>query len=258
MAFINYDILKSAIKQENNENVIKAAIEDVENLVKLNSNRNHIEIEKKYISDNRATFEKVKKAISDLNKYEINRKNDPIIQEDYYYDTVNELLFRTNKTLRFRKIDNKFQLTIKTPTKSANISSNDDNSQSERFEYEIEVDTDNIEYNKQYIVKYLPEIADDNILGNLINTLIVKNKREKLNIVNDSEVFEIVFDDVKYINSYGVETSDLQIEIELKSDYLHRINLKMLTDYLEKNISELKPLNESKYKRGLTLTKSCK
>jgi hypothetical protein len=64
----------------------------------------------------------------------------------------------------------------------------------------------------------------------------------------------MAFDNVKYLSENGKEESDYQIEIELKSDYIHRINLKILTDYLEKNIPELTPMNESKYKRGLKLT----
>ena len=45
---------------------------------------------------------------------------------------------------------------------------------------------------------------------------------------------------------------DYQIEIELKSDYIHRVNLKMLTDDLERKVSKLESSTESKYKRGLT------
>lgn len=49
-----------------------------------------------------------------------------------------------------------------------------------------------------------------------------------------------------------VYTYDYQIEIELKSDYIHRVNLKMLTDDLERKVSKLESSTESKYKRGLT------
>ena len=41
-------------------------------------------------------------------------------------------------------------------------------------------------------------------------------------------------------------------QLELKSDYIHRVNLKMLTDDLERKVSKLESSTESKYKRGLT------
>ena len=50
----------------------------------------------------------------------------------------------------------------------------------------------------------------------------------------------------------GHKAYDYQIEIELKSDYIHRVNLKMLTDDLERKVSKLESSTESKYKRGLT------
>ena len=51
------------------------------------------------------------------------------------------------------------------------------------------------------------------------------------------------------IHNYDIRNA---IEIELKSDYIHRVNLKMLTDDLERKVSKLESSTESKYKRGLT------
>lgn len=57
---------------------------------------------------------------------------------------------------------------------------------------------------------------------------------------------------ITYQDDSGHKAYDYQIEIELKSDYIHRVNLKMLTDDLERKVSKLESSTESKYKRGLT------
>lgn len=190
----------------------------------------------------------------DLKEYNVDTSNEYKPQEDYYYDTEDRYLFEENKTLRFRKSDNKYQLTIKTPTKGTN-NAQTNNAQNERFEYEVSVDSRDINENKEYIIKYLPELEIENRLKSLKKTMTITNCRKKTNLQNNDVKFEIVFDKIKYINeSTGKQESDYQIEIELKSDYLHRINLKILSDYLEKKVPELKPMNESKYKRGLKLT----
>jgi hypothetical protein len=64
--------------------------------------------------------------------------------------------------------------------------------------------------------------------------------------------FEMVFDDVKYSNDKKT-ANDLQVEVELKSDFIHRINLKMISDYFESTVSGISPTRKSKYKRGLEL-----
>lgn len=65
-------------------------------------------------------------------------------------------------------------------------------------------------------------------------------------------LFEIAFDDVTY-RLDEKEAKDYQVEIELKSDYHHRVNLKLLSDQLEQKLSFLQPVNESKYYRGMKL-----
>lgn len=249
MTFINYDILKEV------DGILDAelAINDVKNLVKIYNNRNHIEIEKKYIFENSEVFDQVLEVLSKLNEYNIKPLEESKKQTDYYYDTDDRYLFNKNKTLRFREVDNKIQLTIKTPTKANNIMENSNN-QNERFEYEVAVCYENKDANRHHIVKYLPELCNEDKWTSLDKSLTVINNRRKIDLSKKSVRFEMVFDDVKYLNKNGKEESDYQIEIELKSDYIHRINLKILSDYLEKNIPELKPMNESKYKRGLKLT----
>ena len=99
---------------------------------------------------------------------------------------------------------------------------------------------------------YVPSLKDKT--SELKNTLTIINKREIINILaKKSEAkFEMAFDHVTYQDDSGHKAYDYQIEIELKSDYIHRVNLKMLTDDLERKVSKLESSTESKYKRGLT------
>lgn len=252
MTFINYDILKEVEGLKN----AQLAIDDIKDLIKIYNNRNHIEIEKKYIIRSNSIFDKVLVLLKKWGEFEINTIEEFKTQEDYYYDTEEKYLFKENKTLRFRKKDNNYQLTIKTPTKAKykNKEIMNDQIQSERFEYEVSVACENKNDNRQYIVKYLPELSDERKWNSLQRSLVIINNRKKINLSKNNVQFEMVFDNVKYSNINGKESTDYQVEIELKSDYLHRINLKILSDYLEKNVSELEPMNESKYKRGLMLT----
>lgn len=251
MTFINYDILKE-IDELKDKNL---AINDVKNFAKIHNNRNHIEIEKKYIFDDYEVFDKVLNVLSEWNEYKINDLEDNKRQMDYYYDTDDKYLFNQNKTLRFREVDDQIQLTIKTPTKANNISENTSN-QNERFEYETIVCYENKDENKHNIIKYLPELGVENRWNNLNRSLIVINNRRKIYLSKNDVQFEMALDNVKYLNENGKEKLDYQIEIELKSDYIHRINLKILSDYLEDNVPELIPIKESKYKRGLKLTET--
>jgi hypothetical protein len=245
MTFLNYNIIKDIVRDN-------SAIKDIENLANLYDSRNHIEIEKKYVIGDKSIFDKVANVIDCMNEYFVDSSS-ALMQEDYYYDTDDKYLYKTNRTLRFRKINDSYQLTIKTPTKAVTSRNNNIHCQNERFEYEINVNAADLEENKDKIIKYLPELKEK--WNNLKETLTIVNNRKKIKLTKNNIILEMVFDNVKYINVNGNERPDYQIEIELKSEYLHRINLKMLSDYLEENIPDLEPLNESKYKRGLYLTK---
>lgn len=222
---------------------------------KNSNNKQNIEVEKKYIVSHIKTFEKVENLIMDLDGYEMNIAEESKIQKDYYYDTSDFYLLYEHKTLRFREIENKLQLTIKTPTKKDNMFKDGKNTQNERFEYEEEVDFKDEEKNKDKILKCLPELKEAKIRNSLNKTLTIVNNRRTRKLTKADIEFEIAFDDVEYINTNGKKKKEYQIEIELKSDYNHRKNLKRVSDYLEENISELKPSQESKYRRGLRLTK---
>jgi HD superfamily phosphohydrolase/uncharacterized protein YjbK len=243
MTYIQSELIQNSCSKEDKLKLKS----NINNLIKSYNNRNHIEIEKKFILKDESAFNEVIEKISTYNeKLELINEEEKL-QEDYYFDTENMLLHSTNKTLRIRKKNDNYFLTIKTPTKG-----NDElSAQSERFEYEISINSKLITDYNNLIIKYLPEL--NGRVEELKETLTIRNKRKKIELIESSIRYEIVLDNVIYINQSGDEAKDIQVEIELKSDYLHRVNLKMLTDYLEKKISSLEPLSESKYKRGLSL-----
>lgn len=246
VGFINFELIKTINNIDNKEDIV----EDIEKLIDAYDSRNHIEIEKKYYFDNKDVFNKVLRKLNSLDKYNLSNGCEKQ-QIDYYYDTLDNKLLHLNSTLRIRKKGNDYQLTIKKPTNTTGS-----NEQSERFEYEIPIIDKNIKNNHDYVNKYFPEIIDELNCNNIYEYLTITNNRTKHVLTKENIIFEVVFDDVKYSNNMtGKSSSEYQVEIELKSDYPHRVNLKLLTDYLENEVVELKATSDSKYKRGLALTK---
>jgi hypothetical protein len=251
MVFINTELLKF-IKEIGGKQ--SAATDDIKNLVKLYNTRNHIEIEKKYIVPASNIFDKVLTVLKNWGEYEIAEPDTVTKQEDYYYDTDDKILYSSNKTLRIRDKGTNYILTVKTPTRKNSHEEYEEESQSQRFEYELTIKENDINNYKDYIVKYLPELKEAGIWARIQNTLTIKNDRKQITVSKNNVKFEMVFDDVEYKGFNDTSHQEYQIEMELKSDYPHRVNLKLLSDYLELNVPELKPTTESKYKRGLCLT----
>lgn len=101
--------------------------------------------------------------------------------------------------------------------------------------------------------------ADFNDLNQNVNII---NNRKKLTAVKNfdneyvrEEKYEIVFDNVKYVNTEnGRHYSEMQMEIELKSAAETRINMKGLTDELEKKTKTIESISDSKYHRAVVYT----
>ncbi|MBI4683823.1 MAG: CYTH domain-containing protein [Nitrospirae bacterium] len=248
IVFINIDVLKQNNKIQNIENVI----DDINNLIRLFNRRNQIEIEKKYAFKDHQLFKKVEDGIRELGNYNISNIEPSYRQVDVYYDTADELLNKAGITLRIRKRNGKTILTIKTPTVNS-VGKESREGQNERFEYEKELITDSLEEAKDHITKCIPALLAPSKFSHLEPRMTIKNSRKKIKLTDQNIKFEMVFDDVQYERN-GKSAHEYQIEIELKSDFIHRINLKMLTDYLEKNVPNLIPATVSKYRRGLSLT----
>ncbi|WMJ77790.1 MULTISPECIES: CYTH domain-containing protein [unclassified Sedimentibacter] len=242
--FINYNILRKMPI----ENMCEL-IEDLKMILNNYDLRNTIEIEKKYILNSKSVFKEVDKFINNQEFYVV-KKLDEKNQIDYYYDTEDLQLKRNDYTLRIREKNEKYELTIKIPVP---MNSDTDSSQSERFEFKKIVkgkDDLDVDFIKEHIIE-LSSISD------LKPSIIIKNFRVPIIMEHDDIKFEMVYDNVRYcenMNDEGVE--DFQIEIELKSEYQHRVNLKILTDEMEREIKELKISDISKYKRGMSLLES--
>lgn len=250
MAYINYDIIKLTDGTSNAEDMVK----DIKKLTEQYANRNHIEIEKKYFFEDKKVFDRVIEVLKEKNEYQIDDSEGVKQQTDYYYDTKEKDLLNSNCTLRIRNKNGSYILNVKTPAvkNSDELGTINKDIQSERFEYEKKVEDNDVHKNKNYILKYIPQLDNPSKWDQLENSLIILNNRRKIILSKNNVKFEMVFDDVEYICGSN-KAYDYQIEIELKSDYSNRVNLKMLSDYLESQIAGLKPLLQSKYKRGLSL-----
>lgn len=243
--FINFDLVKEKYKD------LYVAIK---RLTEKYRSRNQVEREAKYIVDSTDLWDKVKDEIIGMNGYVIEEQGKKE-QIDTYYDTKEGTLKKNDITLRIRKIGDRQWCTLKIPVKTQ--ISNQEDSHSVRYEYEEEIEENNIQKCAE-LFHGKSELLDAIDKDVLTETLIVKNNREKFNITeknDDSIKFEMVFDDVSYKNCINERYSkDYQVEIELKSEYLHEVRLRLLTAYLEDAVPELEINKLSKYKRGLLLT----
>lgn len=245
--FLNLEMLKHCQLKD-----VEHAIIEIEELVEFYHNRNHIEIEKKYYFTEQGTFEKVLDFLRKWDKYRIDDSSKSKSQVDYYFDTKEKMLLKSNKILRIREKGVEKLITIKVPTKLSEFASQ---SQNERFEYETEISSIELKDNATHIYKYIPELKEYKLEEMLIQTLAVRNQRRKIILENENTCFEMVFDDVTFENNETGKTAhEYQIEIELKSEFIHRVNLKILSDCLEENILGLRTTTDSKYKRGCLLT----
>ena len=243
--FINFDLVKEKYKD------LYVAIK---RLTEKYRSRNQVEREAKYVVDSTDLWDKVKDEIIGMNGYVIEEQGKKE-QIDTYYDTKESTLKKNDITLRIRKIGDRQWCTLKIPVKTQ--ISNQEDSHSVRYEYEEEIEENNIQKCAE-LFHGKSELLDAIDKDVLTETLIVKNNREKFNITeknDDSIKFEMVFDDVSYKNCINDRYSkDYQVEIELKSEYLHEVRLRLLTAYLEDAVPELEINKLSKYKRGLLLT----
>lgn len=217
-----------------------------------------VEIEKKYLL-NEDIYQKVIEVLIKRN-YEVN-ENQSKEQIDHYFDTDDKLLYREKYTLRFREKDGKYLITFKSPS---NSESNGEGGQLERNETEREVSSlklnEQIDTVEAYFGSFLTE---QNIrIDDLKHRINIVNNRRKIvatkkfnNEYISEEKYEIVFDDVKYVNvENNNEYHEQQMEIELKSRAETRVNMKSLTDALEREIEGMKSISDSKYHRAVDFT----
>lgn len=235
---INLEILLGIIESKKQKDVKL----QIDRLIKTYSNRNHIEIEKKFILKN-IEFEKILALIKeyDMNIGKIFEKN----QHDTYYDDKNRFLFNEDITFRIRSKEDKLYATIKTPTS--------DLQNSERFEHEFEVDSYDIDKVVSRMDGYIDKAIIDKI-KQCSKVLMIKNNRKVVYIEKNDVNYEIAYDNITYIDTNGNEVgTENELEIELKSNYYHRVHLKLLSDHLCKKIDNLTVNKKSKYRRGMEI-----
>lgn len=238
--YINYQLIRflNVEKYEKLEQDIRTLVQDY-------NARNNIEIEKKYIVNNTTVFNEVLEFFKNKDYFvkEKERK-----QLDTYFDTDDYKLLNNGITVRIRKMENKNEMTVKLP-----ITSNIETVGSERFEYKKNLGSKkSIDYK---FFNYNTRELDLKINSNsLKESLIISNTRRAVTVQKDSVIFEIALDTVNYAipkKSDDIK-EEFQIEIELKSSYLHRINLQNISSDLERTLGDkLEISNDSKYKRGL-------
>lgn len=234
--FIDLELILQLIEIDKKE-IVKM---NVNRLIDIYDNRNHIEIERKFLLKN----ENIQEIYNLLENYKMDvKKINTINQIDIYYDTKEKYFYSNDITCRVRKKENKLYATVKTPVRKGNVN--------ERFEYELEIGN----YDVSTIANAMKSYVDLNIYNRILEcsrVLEVNNNRTILEAVQGNVKYEIMYDIITYKNIEGKQIlQDSELEIELKSNYYHRVHLKKLTDYLLENTSQLIVNKDSKYKRGM-------
>lgn len=264
------------LPQEEKANKVKEIKEKVQKLFERHQARNCIEIEKKYHIPDNGNWEQIKKDF--LNFFEENgysyvdnlKSQQPVTQTDYYLDTLDNKLLKGHCSLRVRVRGKEAEITCKRPVDGS--CSSGSQGQVERYEYsallkDVDFSQEEMIYrsveSEAFIERYLQDMAK---FEELKETIIIRNERIKClfqkqisnsTLVQALEEYELAFDSVNYHNCESQKTyQEHQIEIELKSDPLTRLNMQMLTNRLEKKLEKhrLHVMTDSKYERAKRFT----
>lgn len=257
---------------------IKEIKEEVKKLFERNQARNCIEIEKKYHVPYDCDWEKIKNDFitffeEEGYSYSQKKPEEPpqaVTQTDYYLDTPDNKLLRGHCSLRIRIKGNRAEITCKKPVEGS--CSSGGLGQVERYEYAAPLKNADLSQEekiycclecREFIARYLKDIVK---FEELSETMVIKNERVKClfqkqgnNCDSDQalEKYELAFDSVNYTNCGNGKTyQEHQIEIELKSDPLTRLNMQALTNRLESKFSNcnLRVMTDSKYERAKRFT----
>lgn len=265
--YYNKDIMDNEISNmkdiDDLDNKKQSFLDGLDQLIRNSDPRNHIEIEEKY-SCTLKELKKIEKVLEDQDT-ELHEKYSIILsknvnQTDTYYDTEDMFFAKNQSSLRCRKkFDNSSKITIKAPTENEGF---DKESQVARFEYEKNIKGDNLANGFDFIYSTLNPIFPDcftDMKENNINTkltpqLYVDNNRKKYIVKskkNEEIVFSVCLDRVTFRNE-NKKQADYQIEVELESDYIHRVPMKFFTDEIEKLLApHVKHEQCSKYIKGM-------
>lgn len=274
--FWSEKVLREAIKGKYTEKKADEMVEQMKQLLESYKPRNHIEIERKYLCS-----DKVLELAESLLSNKLNAKDEDSFilsepfnekeQYDTYFDTKDHMLLNKGCTLRIRRLENNnYVCTVKLPIESISFGGN---SPTARQEYEsagssnLDEPIELLKAQKNFIIKRLGSkgVTTEEIVNSLEPILNIKNNRKKGTVKKDSNNFkcEVCLDRVIYSGPDGEKkSSDYQIEIELKSDYLTHVILNQFTvkleELLRKESDNFKPTEISKLKRGLTQLRNTK
>lgn len=262
------DIELGSLKGTDNfEEKKKLLLLQIDQLIKNSNLRKHIEIEEKYTCTLNE-LNRVNNMLKDpdsilLKSYAISNPKE-IDQTDIYYDTEDMVIAKSNCSFRCRsKADGVYKITIKAPTPNGSF---DKESQVARFEYEKEINSNNLVEALDFIRITLRNVLPNDVTAVLsesnINEIFkpqleVKNQRSKYLIANAADEngfkFSICLDRIIFKHGSN-EQSDYQIEVELESDYIHRVSMKFFTEKIEKLLSvPVQHEQYSKYIKGLDI-----
>ncbi len=247
--YINLDILKYS-----NKKVTDNTISEIEELINRYDTRSHIEIEYKYLLKEH-TFDEITNYLAKtyFKDFTIGMIKE---QKDTYYDTMAHEFYNAGETLRIRNVDGKYFFTIKTP-----ISDNKRDiifNQNERFEFEHQIEINEIESCKEFIKDKTATMIDiENQF--ILPLLVIKNNRQKNILKYKDALLEISYDDFTIIEIQGDKYQEIgkekQIEIELKSEYSKKIVLDNFCELFTQNFNKLILTTDSKLKIGMNTSK---
>ncbi len=274
--YLSTDVLHSYLNQseifefKGGDTEMENLEHEVKKLFEKRQARNCIEIEKKYqlpgktkLSDARRSIQSFLVAQGYTTTPPSGSEPQAVEQEDYYYDVPEGVLVQNQCSLRIRIRKGKAEITCKRPAEGSRSSGT--LGQMERYEYASVLKSDPAlgidalfasQEVKDFVEKYLSDLAPYQALR---QTILVKNSRTKIDVekVKTGERYELVFDSVTYENAQTRRShQEQQVELELKSDPTHRLNMQMLTQKLESQLAglEMHTITKSKYERAQCFT----
>lgn len=246
-------------------------IEEIEKLIDSYDIKKHTEIENKYYCSEEnidKIANKVKKDSDICDGYKCMSALSNTTQTDTYYDSDEFILNRYGYSLRCREIGDKKIFTLKKPI---NMKESKDETQFIRFEFNFETKFNSLNKEVKGFLEQNNLVAEINNaskrssfnLNNLNEVVRIINNRKQFTVKkNNDDKFEceICLDSVKYVDLKNEENvqQDFQIEMELKSDYTHRIILNEFADCLCKKYdiqTSLPKRKLSKYTKALETLK---
>ena len=218
--------------------------EKLELLIREYDNRNFIEIERKVLLDETIKKEDILKLVKEFDRdIVIDEKGEENYVDTYYDYEENLLKLRQTLRYRFNEVTKEKRITFKKPVSIENIT--------ERFEYEFDIKG----LSEVEIEERISESVDKAMMGNLVENLKINSKKNKFYVELNGCRYEFSYDEISYLDKENKFKEEFELEIELKSNYYHRVNLKEISDYIVNKLEGGVFTKESKYERGLKYLK---